>query len=411
MNADMLRDYIRAGLVLVPIRAGSKRPSGKAWNQRAHCWATPDAVPDIYSGNVGLAHVYAGTCALDIDHAELAAPALERCSVNLAALLAAPDAVHIRSGRPGRDKLLYRLREPLTSINRSAAEGFELRCAADNGLTVQDLLPPSIHPDTGKPYQWRGDWRTLPDIPDALLTAWRVMLRGASGRAHTASDATVTPLPTAQRHRRTLPAIISEGERNATLLSLAAGLVRKGHDLLAVTRRLQRTNAERCEPPLCATEVDTIAMRAIGYGSDGFRILPDRLLDSLEWRALPPPPHDVILAAYRRFDGFNNGNIALPWSDFKDRDGFRNEAAFYRHRAAAVQSGILVESRKATHTQHGITPTLYAIAERFLQVSLTADCGSSATATIRMPYIDKQVVGSKGEFLAGDANLQRGTNR
>lgn len=238
------------------------------------------------------------------------------------------------------------------------------------------------------------------------------------GKRPTATrDATITPLPTAHK-RRTLPASIPEGERNTTLLSLGGGLVHKGHDLLAVTRRLQRINAERCTPPLCAAEVDTIAMRAVAYGSDGFRILPDRLLDSPEWRALSPPAHDVILAAYRRFDGFNNGNIALPWSDFRDRDGFRNEAAFYRHRAAAVQSRILIESRKARHTQHGITPTLYAIAERFLQVSLTADCGSSATATIRMPYIDKQacravaVVGAVDTRLQATAQTsQRGTTR
>ena len=27
---------------------------------------------------------------------------------------------------------------------------------------------------------------------------------------------------------------------------------------------------------------------------------PTRLLDSPEWKALPPPAHEVILAAYRR---------------------------------------------------------------------------------------------------------------
>lgn len=219
-----------------------------------------------------------------------------------------------------------------------------------------------------------------------------------------AKNATVTRLPTAQQRKRKLPTVIAEGERNSTLLSLAAGLVRKGYDLLAINRRLQRINAERCKPPLCATEVDAIAMRAIGYGSDGFSILPDRLLDSMEWRALSPSAHDVILTAYRRFNGFNNGNIALPWADFKDRDGFKNEAAFGRHRAAAVQSGILIESRKARHTQQGIVPTLYAIAERFVQVSLPADCGGSATSGLCMPYIDKQAYGSGA--VAGRLNTR-----
>src|SRR5690606_33096151 len=44
---------------------------------------------------------------------------------------------------------------------------FELR-----GGRVQDVLPPSIHPDTQEPYRWEGDWRALPEIPPALLTVW-----------------------------------------------------------------------------------------------------------------------------------------------------------------------------------------------------------------------------------------------
>jgi len=210
-----------------------------------------------------------------------------------------------------------------------------------------------------------------------------------------------TPQPKAKR--RVLPDVIPEGERNATLLSLAAGLVRKGDNAQAVNDRLQRLNAERCATPLCATEVDTIAACAVAYGSDGFAILPHKLLDSPEWKALPPPAHCIIVAAFRRYDGSNNGNIALPWVDFNDRDGFRNEGGFYRHRAAAVNAGILIEARKGAHTQQGITPNLYAIAERFLhvrnlhipQLAQPADCGS--------PLIDKQGVAE----IAGE----RGTGR
>ena len=36
----------------------------------------------------------------------------------------------------------------------------------------QDVLPPSVHPDTGQPYQWKGDFTKLPMIPDALLALW-----------------------------------------------------------------------------------------------------------------------------------------------------------------------------------------------------------------------------------------------
>lgn len=50
----------------------------------------------------------------------------------------------------------------------------EFRCGTRDGLTVQDVLPPSIHPDTGLPYRWggKGHWRAIPEIPPALLEVW-----------------------------------------------------------------------------------------------------------------------------------------------------------------------------------------------------------------------------------------------
>lgn len=358
-DADTLREYVRAGLVLVPVPAGSKAPRGKGWNERARCWANPGQVPDAYSGNVGLAHAYSGTCALDIDDITRAAPALTGYGIDLAALLSASDAVHIRSGRQGRDKLLYRLPAGVTlaSINRSAAEGFELRCAATNGRTVQDVLPPSIHPDTGKPYQWAGNWRAIPNAPADLLTAWR-------GMVHTSPAPRTLPQPT--RTHRTLPKAIPEGERNATLFSLARGLVQRGHDAQAVNDRLQRINAERCAPPLSADEVDTIATRAVAYGSEGFAMLSHKLLDSLEWKALPPRAHDVLLLAFRRYRHDNaHAGIALTWADFEGRPGFAKKRTFYTARAKAVQSGILLALREGTNTQTGRTPDLFNIAPRF----------------------------------------------
>jgi putative DNA primase/helicase len=51
----------------------------------------------------------------------------------------------------------------------------EFRCATRDGLTVQDVLPPSIHPETGLPYRWggKGDWLDIPEIPQTLLTVWQ----------------------------------------------------------------------------------------------------------------------------------------------------------------------------------------------------------------------------------------------
>src|SRR5208282_5906249 len=68
------------------------------------------------------------------------------------------------------------MKRPLRSF-KPKGSGLELRCATANDKSVQDVLPPSIHPDTGKPYEWAGgilgDWRALPAIPANLLSVWR----------------------------------------------------------------------------------------------------------------------------------------------------------------------------------------------------------------------------------------------
>lgn len=58
----------------------------------------------------------------------------------------------------------------------------EFRSGTRDGLTVQDVLPPSIHPDTGQPYKWggKGHWQDIPVIPASLLAVWQkeLSLRG-----------------------------------------------------------------------------------------------------------------------------------------------------------------------------------------------------------------------------------------
>jgi hypothetical protein len=98
-------------------------------------------------------------------------------------LLSSPDAVRIDSARPGRAKLLYAMRRPLRTFKPIGA-GCELRCATATGSSVQDVLPPTVHPVTKRPYEWLypepliGDWRSLPSIPATLLACWRALIAG-----------------------------------------------------------------------------------------------------------------------------------------------------------------------------------------------------------------------------------------
>lgn len=214
----------------------------------------------------------------------------------------------------------------------------------------------------------------------------------------------VKPLRADGEAKKPLPDVIPEGERNTRLFALARGLVQKGHDRAIVNDRLQALNAKRCRPPLCASEVDDIAAQACSYGSDGFAKVPHRLLDSEEWKASPRSVHEIVLLAFRRYNGSNNGNIALTFDDFKGRDGFGKRESFYKLRRLAVDSGFLTLASEGRRTQKGRTPDLYGIAPRWLSDRpLSAQKGTLRMGTKGNPYIDKQLLGDRaldGELAA-----------
>ena len=142
----------------------------------------PQAPPEIYG--LGLLHVSSKTCALDIDDLPAARALLAEQDIDLDALLNSPDAVRIESGKPGRAKLIYRLDSPLATkkVVRDGHTILELRCATAAGDNVQDVLPPSVHPETLQPYQWvgQGTIAALAPIPQALTTYWQNLLAGES---------------------------------------------------------------------------------------------------------------------------------------------------------------------------------------------------------------------------------------
>ena len=179
---SMYQAYIDAGFALCEITSG-KGPTGMGWNLREN--AITDASRISSGSGVGLLHAWSApiTCALDIDNMDHAEMLLACHGINLQDLLNAPDAVQINSGNPGHAKLLYRLPAARSALPSKRFNligvAFELRCATVDGLSVQDVLPPSIHPTTLKPYQWagRGDWRSIPTLPESVLALWDSVLQ------------------------------------------------------------------------------------------------------------------------------------------------------------------------------------------------------------------------------------------
>lgn len=174
-TSDFAKHYASIGFALVAIPAGSKAPTSFGWQTKATAPDFWDANP---SHNIGLLHSLSGTVALDIDHMLNTRTIFDGLGIDLDAILAgAPRIV----GRPDRGKALFaapagdplttrKISWPVDGDPRRTEVVFELRAGS-----VQDVLPPSIHPDTGQPYTWAGAdiANGLPELPEQLLTIWR----------------------------------------------------------------------------------------------------------------------------------------------------------------------------------------------------------------------------------------------
>ena len=178
MNVE---DYCaKLGWYLVTIPAGSKGPTSFGWQQPEKALSDPDAARLYYeqnpNHNVGLLHGASGTCAVDIDHVENTKLIFEELGIDFSELMqSAPQII----GRENRGKLIFKappdlithkISWPVEGDPRKTEVVFELRAGS-----VQDVLPPSIHPDTGRPYEWAGRsiWDGLPELPPQLLTLWK----------------------------------------------------------------------------------------------------------------------------------------------------------------------------------------------------------------------------------------------
>ncbi len=205
----MIQDYLDNKWRLVLIAPSSKAPSSPEWNKVENTITDISQVPE--DQGIGLAHAYSGTMSLDIDDWAEADKLLKEHSIDLQQLYDAPDSVAINSGKSNRGKLIYAMPFGLTlpskkityrDATNSNQVAYELRCATTSGLTVQDVLPPSIHPETGMPYSWAGNgsYNNLPTVPQTILDLWQSLLVETTIKATTESNADWDDIQEALKH-------------------------------------------------------------------------------------------------------------------------------------------------------------------------------------------------------------------
>ncbi len=172
----------RYGLHIVPLPPRTKRPVTEDWGNDVI--SDPEAAEAYFverpDWNIGVALGPSRLCSLDVDDIEAMTAICEEFGIDLEGLRSANPTIQ---GAAKGFRIMFRVPDgvslqyhSLTWPKQDGSKGrftvFELRAACD-GKQRQDVFPPSIHPDTGKPYVWltrpNGEF---PAPPDWLITIW-----------------------------------------------------------------------------------------------------------------------------------------------------------------------------------------------------------------------------------------------
>lgn len=211
------------GAAIIPLNG--KRPTSAAWQKITHAETCDEAVAHAEQGNIGMVCGEAsGIDVIDIDSADPDQTVRD---------LGLDDVVTpiVRTGSGG------------LHLYFKHARGLKNRAKVDPGVDIrttggQVVLPGSIHPDTGKPYEWiRGPETPLAPFPPHLLERWATKAPAPSSPAkdHAAGlDPAVRAEVKARVSAEVADAVARlmvapEGSRNNTLNALAHGLFLKAN--------------------------------------------------------------------------------------------------------------------------------------------------------------------------------------
>ncbi|MFA7167667.1 MAG: DUF3987 domain-containing protein [Sphaerochaetaceae bacterium] len=174
------REYVRdLGWALVPIPPNTKGPNQPGWNAPENLITTEEACSFWESHptwNMGAQLQESGIVVLDIDNVEYTKLLFSAFGLDYDTVLAGAPRI---KGKDGHDKAIFSA--PDIELSRKALS-WPYKDDPKKQITViefragpiQDVLPPSMHPDTKRPYEWvHKPYDAIPDLPKKILTIWK----------------------------------------------------------------------------------------------------------------------------------------------------------------------------------------------------------------------------------------------
>lgn len=242
------RRYVeKFGMAVIPLKPSSKLPVMNDWGNNT--FTNPGAAEQYWAEhadqNIGFALGPSGLCSLDIDCMVSFRLVAEEFGIELDAELAkvptvqgADKGMRCIFAMPFDDQGLqyHKLNWPREDDPSKHYTVFEIRVAEGEKQRF-DVLPPSVHPDTLKPYKWivqppssRADWPEPPAWLLAMLRAWdkfKPQLQGACPWAVKSETAERnTAAPRAKNSESAIDAFNDAHDIEATLTQY--GYTRKG---------------------------------------------------------------------------------------------------------------------------------------------------------------------------------------
>lgn len=197
--------------------------------------ATPDANIGIATGKK------AGFVVIDIDKNKSGYESFSSLCEDLRSFpMSDPETQYIITGTGGMH-IYFRYQEGIRN-KQEFRPGLDVR--GEGGYV---LAPPSVHPDTGQPYEGTVDFKRLTYMPPQLASLL------------------ITPEPVLAPAKRESEAVLQAGGRHKYLMQVVGSMRRRGLSDEAILAAIKEENDLQCDPPLPLKDLERMIETSRGY--------------------------------------------------------------------------------------------------------------------------------------------------